>query len=202
MTAVGLGQHGSPAEGPGPSLCRAKYFHDFTGICQKFYSNGSHGTVGRTTGFWAGRSGFESLSHQLFSWFHWHLSEIPMVPMAQWVGQQGFEAVDTGSNPSLHLHFWPNYYDGKSWYSLSPAPPLIQKLFCSWKSSETQHVRDPLRNFSVLRNKKFSIESLDFPLLGRKFFDTWNFLKHRRVPLRSFSALRDKNFPTENRDTL
>ena len=68
-------------------------------------SNGSHGTVGTTTGFWDGRSVFESLSHQRFSWFHWHFSEIPMVPMAQWVGQQGFEAVDTCSNPSLHLHF-------------------------------------------------------------------------------------------------
>ena len=28
-----------------------------------------------------------------------------MVPMAQWVGQQGFEAVGTGSKPSLHLQF-------------------------------------------------------------------------------------------------
>ena len=28
-----------------------------------------------------------------------------MVSMAQWVGQQGFEAVGRGSNPSLHLHF-------------------------------------------------------------------------------------------------
>ena len=28
-----------------------------------------------------------------------------MVPMAQWVGQQGFEAVGTGSNPSLYLRF-------------------------------------------------------------------------------------------------
>ena len=106
MTAVGLGEHGSPAAGPGPSLCRAKYFYDFTGICQKFHSNGYHGTVGRTTGFWAGRTVFESLSHQIFWWFHWHFSEIPMVPMAQWVGQQGFEAVDTCSNPSLHLHFY------------------------------------------------------------------------------------------------
>ena len=202
MTAVGLGQHGSPAEGPGPSLCRAKYFHDFTGICQKFHSNGSHGTVCRTTRFWASRSGFESLSHELFSWFHWLLSEIPMVPMAQWVGQQGFEAVDTGSNPSLHLHFWLNYYDGKSWYSLSPAPPLIHKLFRSWKSSETQHTRVPLRNFSVLRDKDFSRENLDFPLSGINFFDTRNFRKHRRVPVRTFSALWDKNFPTENRDIL
>ena len=47
MTAVGLGQQGSQAVGPGS----AKYFHDFTDNCQKFHSNGSHGTVGETTGF-------------------------------------------------------------------------------------------------------------------------------------------------------
>ena len=70
-----------------------------------------------------------------------------------------------------------NYYDGKSWYSLSPPRPLIHKLFRSWKSSETQHTRVPLRNFSALRDKNFSIENRDFPLLGLKFFDTRNFLK-------------------------
>ena len=36
MTAVGLGQQGSEATVPGSSLCRAKYFYDFTEICQKF----------------------------------------------------------------------------------------------------------------------------------------------------------------------
>ena len=33
MTAVGLGQQGSQAVGPGSSLCRAKYFYDFTDFC-------------------------------------------------------------------------------------------------------------------------------------------------------------------------
>ena len=42
---------GFEAVGTGSSLCRAKYFYDFTDICQKFHSNGSHGIVGRTTGF-------------------------------------------------------------------------------------------------------------------------------------------------------
>ena len=56
-------------------------------------------------------------------------------------------------------------------------PPLIFKLFRSWKSSETQHTRVPLRFFSVLRDKKFSIENRDFTLLGIKFFDTRNLLK-------------------------
>ena len=51
MTAAGLGQQGSDAKGPGSSLSRAKYFYDFTDICQKFHCNGSHGTGGRTTGF-------------------------------------------------------------------------------------------------------------------------------------------------------
>ena len=51
MTAVGLEQKGSQAIGPGSSLCRAKYFYDFADVCHKFHSNGSYGTVGKTTGF-------------------------------------------------------------------------------------------------------------------------------------------------------
>ena len=60
MTAVRLGQQSFQAVGSGSSLCRAKYFYDFIDICQNFHSNGSDGTVGRTTGFWSGRYGFES----------------------------------------------------------------------------------------------------------------------------------------------
>ena len=48
MTAVGLGQQGFQALGPGSSLSRAKELNDFTDICQKLHSNDSHGTVGRT----------------------------------------------------------------------------------------------------------------------------------------------------------
>ena len=66
MTSPGLGQQGSKAVGPGSNLCRVRYFYDFTDICRKFHSNGSHGTMGRTTGFWSGRFGFES---QPFSTF-------------------------------------------------------------------------------------------------------------------------------------
>ena len=33
MSAVGLGQQGSEATGPGSSLSHAKYFYDFTDIC-------------------------------------------------------------------------------------------------------------------------------------------------------------------------
>ena len=103
-------------------------------------------------------------------------NSIPKVPMAQWVGQQGSETVDTGSNPSLHLHFWQLLRRKIVKLPLS-SPPLIFKLFRSWKSSETQHTRVPLRFFSVLRDKKFSIENRDFTLLGIKFFDTRNLLK-------------------------
>ena len=34
MTAVASGQQGSEATGPGSSLCRAKYFHDFTDMSE------------------------------------------------------------------------------------------------------------------------------------------------------------------------
>ena len=44
MTAVGLGQQGSEAMGPGSNLCRVRYLLDFTDICRKFHFNGFHGT--------------------------------------------------------------------------------------------------------------------------------------------------------------
>ena len=53
-----VGQQGSEAIGPGSNLCRAKCFHNFTDFFRN--SNGSHGTVGRKTGFESGRYGFES----------------------------------------------------------------------------------------------------------------------------------------------
>ena len=65
MTAVGLGQQGSQAVGPGSSLVTNIFMISLT-----FVRN-----------------------------------SIPMVPMAQWVGQQGFEAVGAGLNPNFYLHF-------------------------------------------------------------------------------------------------
>ena len=59
--------------------------------------------------------------------------------MAQWVGQQGSEAVGTGSNPSLYLNFKVNYYDGKS---------LMHDKFRYQNLSEPGRV--PLRRFSLL----------------------------------------------------
>ena len=74
------------------------FFH--SKIANSFYSKINDSSGVRTTSFLSGRSGFESLSCQIFLWFHWHLSEIPIVHMAQWVGEQDFEAVGTG-----YLHF-------------------------------------------------------------------------------------------------
>ena len=60
MTAVGLGQQSFQAVGPGSSLCRAKYLYDFADFCQKFHSNGSHCSVGKTTGIEAVVTGSNS----------------------------------------------------------------------------------------------------------------------------------------------
>ena len=37
--------------------------------------------------------------------FHWYSSELPVVTMAQWVGQPDSDAPTTGSNPSIYLYF-------------------------------------------------------------------------------------------------
>ena len=42
MTAVGLGQQGSQAEGLGSSLCLAKFLYDFTDFSQKFPNLAKH----------------------------------------------------------------------------------------------------------------------------------------------------------------
>ena len=86
--------------------------------------------MGRTTGFWSGRSGFESLSCQIFLWFHWHLSEFLIVPMAQWVGQQGSEAVEAGSIPSLYLHF----------LTLLIRPKIVIPTSYAWEVSRPEFV--------------------------------------------------------------
>ena len=124
-------------------------------------SNGSHGTVGRTTGFWSGRYGFESQPSHTFLII-------------------GTENHDT---PSLL------------------SPPLVFSFFAPGNLLKHSTQGFPFEIFRYCE-KKFSIENLDFPLLGIKFLDTRNFLKHRRAPVRNFSALWDKNFPTESRHTL
>ena len=94
-------------------------------------------------------------------------------------------------------HCETKYFDWKLWYS---PPPLIYKFFRYQKLCETKK-GSPTKFFGPVRQQIFDRKSW-YSLLGIKFFDTRNFLKHRRVPRRSFSALWDENFSTENRDTL
>ena len=96
------------------------------------------------------------------------------------------------------------FFDGKSWYSLLPFPPprpLIHKFFRYQKVSETKK-GSPTKYFRYCKTTIFFIENRAIPLLGIKFFDTQNFLRHRRFPRRNFSELWDEDFSTENRDTL
>ena len=59
-----------------------------------FYSKINDSSGPRTTGFSSSRSGFESLSCQIFFLISltFVTNSYPMVPMAQWVKQQGSEA--------------------------------------------------------------------------------------------------------------
>ena len=68
--------------------------------------------------------------------------------------------------------------------------PLCKKFFRYPKFSNTPNCSNNF--FSVLWDNNFLIQSRDIPLLGIKFFDTRNILKHRRAPLRKFLAVWDK----------
>ena len=69
---------------------------------------------------------------------------------------------------------------------------IYPKKFRYRQFSGTQHKRVPLRNVSVLWDKKYSTENLDTPLSIHKLFRYRKFseTQHRRVALRSFSVLR------------
>ena len=82
-----------------------------------------------------------------------------------------------------------------------PLPPLFHKFFRYQKFSKTKK-GSPTKYFRYCETTIFFIENRAIPLLGIKFFDTQNFLRHRRFPRRNFSELWDENFSTENRDTL
>ena len=157
-----LRQHGSQAVGPGSGLFSAKYFYEFTEFWQKFHSSGSHGLVERTTWFWSGRYRFEFLSCQVILWFRWHLSEISMVSMAQWLGQQGFEAICSGSNLSFYLHFL--FWIIRGIIVISPPPLLCMKNFDTRIFSIPRRV--PLHKFPVLWDKTTSMENRDTHLLS------------------------------------
>ena len=74
-------------------------------IANSFYSK-INDSSGVRTSSWSDRSGFQSLPCQIFLWFHWHLSEFAIVPMAHWVGQHGSEAVGSGSSLCRAKYFY------------------------------------------------------------------------------------------------
>ena len=167
-------------------------------FCQLFlFSNKWSRPCGEDKYFSSSSSGFGSLSGHNCLWFHWHLSEIQIVPMAQSVGQRGSEALGTGSNPSLYLHFFKLFITTEN-----RDPPTLLCFLCM-KVFDTRIFlkprRVPLRNFSVLWDKKKfdgkSCYSLPPPpLLIHKSFRYRKFSEtlHRRAPLRDVSVLRHK----------
>ena len=84
---------------------------------------------------------------------------------------------------------------------LPPSSLLSIKFFGGRIFLECRMV--PLRSFSVLWHKNFSMKNINTPcfFLCIKFFDTRIFLKHRRVQLQNVSTLWDKKSSTGNRDT-
>ena len=84
--------------------------------------------------------------------------------------------------------------DGKSFYS----PPLIHRLFRYQKFSETQYRRAPLRNVSIVWDKKFSTKNRDITLWSIKFFDTWNHETLKGSLTYFFGTVRQKIFKTKS----
>ena len=70
------------------------------------------------------------------------------------------------------------------------SPPLIHKIFCSWKLSETQHTRVPIQIFRHSETKSFRRKSLilSSPPLIHKIFCSWKLseTQQTRVPLQIF----------------
>ena len=89
-----------------------------------------------------------------------------MLPKAQCVGQQGSEAVGTGSNPNLYLHFLTQLL----WRKIVIPPPLCMKSFVTRIFLKPGRVL--LRNFWH-RDKKFSTENRDTPSPPPQ--DPWTF---------------------------
>ena len=72
-------------------------------------------------------------------------------------------------------------------YSL---PPFFHEIF-GYRFVKDRRVH--LRTFSVLWDNNFLKQSRDIPLLGIKFFDTRNILKHRRARLRVWDKKIDRS---------
>ena len=112
--------------------------------------------------------------------------------MAQWVGQQGSEAVSMGLTPSIYLHF-SNFINTTE--NRNTHPSLMHQKFRY--QLFLQPGRVPLRKiFGTVRQnvsdgKSRNRESPPFPLspLWENLFETGNPPRHSRVPLRNVSEL-------------
>ena len=94
---------------------------------------------------------------------------------------------------------WDNFFRRKIVILPPPSSPFFHELFRYRKFSETQHKRVPLRNVSVLRDKRFSPENLILrppPPLSIDFFATGLFLKRstESCPCEIFRHCETKNF--------
>ena len=76
-----------------------------------------------------------------------------MAPMAQWVGQQGFEAVGTGSNPSFYLPFF-----SISITTENGDPPLMHQKLRYQNFSENRK-GSPTKFFGTMRQNTFDGKS-------------------------------------------
>ena len=153
----------------------------------------SHGRVGRTAGFWSKRSRFESLTRQMFLWFHCRLSENPMVPMAQWVGQQGSWAVSTVSNLNLYLRVLTWLLRRKI---VKPSHPIMLEKFRYRKSSKPGRV--PYEIFWYCETKNW--QKLCLPPYIPHNFRNPKISETQKVRLRNVSVLWDITVSRENHD--
>ena len=145
-----VGQHGSESVGPGSSL--VPNIFDFTDICQKFHSNGSYDTVGRTTWFWSGRSGFESRAKYFYDF----------TDLCQKFPSNGSH--DTVGRTTM---FWSCRFGFESqllptFFNLNITMENCDTPLLCMNSFGTRILKPgmvPLRNFSVLWDKTISTEN-------------------------------------------
>ena len=159
----------------------------FITFCQIFQPIDSLGALGRTAGFWSGRTGFQSLLSHLFFWLHCLSPEIPMVPLAQWVRQLGFDAVSTSSDPNLFLQF---ELKKKRQKLHNTIPLLSMKSFDSRFVFETRK-GSPTKLFSTVR-QKISDRKSCFPPLMHQTFRNPKFFETRKGSPKVFLVLWDK----------
>ena len=91
----------------------------------------------------------------------------------------------------IFRHFETKNFQKKSWYF---PLLLIHNLFGYQNFTETQHRRVPLRNVSVLKDKKFSTENRDITLRSINFSNTPNRSKTKGFPYETFRLFDTINF--------